>query len=383
MADRLSFTILLLLLSLCLRSPVPAAEPVDDQRRQLNPEEIQQTLVFLAKQLTSNLDAIHTWQGTYTYVRDMQIKRNTIGQVGVRWESTYRLLPFWLDQRQDKLRVNYYLTEKPDELDQLQPVPAKIESTLNAQWIVVKGEECLELSEERFGSVFGFPDGVQKQIGGGRILYRKWKFELERDGRFFDPRTEVLGNSSGSFARTLELYANVLSGAEGKEKQEKFSPRVTIAERKLEHGQKQLIVTIEYNPWKPNGVPRFSQVTYDSRFRFNPVRSEHLRGTVADQIQTFSYKNVDGISLPEKVVTEYFQFRPAGKRELTSRRTYTLLDSKLNQPINPDQFQIKSFNLQYGERMLDRTKNKAFIQDHDGLVPAEEFEFNKESQSKN
>ncbi|WP_417379572.1 hypothetical protein [Gimesia sp.] len=381
MADRLSFTVLLLLLSLCLRSPVPAAEPVDDQQRQLNPEETQQMLVFLAKQITANNDAIHTWQGTYAFVRESLFHRSKFELPG--WKTTYRLLPFWLDQRQDKLRVNYNLTEKPDELDQLQPVPAKIQNSMNVQWIVVKGEESLELSEERFGPVFGFPDEVQKQIGGGRILYRKWDFEVERDGRFFDPRKKVLGTASGSFARTPELYAKVLSGAEGKEKQETFSRRVTIAERILKHQQKQLIVKIKYKPAKPNSLPRFSQVTYDSRFGYNPVKYEGLHGTVPDRIYTFSYKNVDGIYLPEKVIFEDFQIRPAGERELTLRRTYTLLDSKLNQPINPDQFQIKSFNLQYGERMLDRTKNKAFIQDHDGLVPAEEFEFNKESQSKN
>ena len=113
------------------------------------------------------------------------------------------------------------------------------------------------------------------------------------------------------------------------------------------------------------------------RSSFNPVRYEHLHGTVADRIQTYSYQKVDGISLPEKVVTEYFRPKVSGKRELTSRLTYTLIDSKLNQPIDQNQFKIKSFNLQYGERMLDRTKNSAFIQGTDGLVPAEEFQYKK------
>ncbi|HAH47047.1 hypothetical protein [Gimesia sp.] len=381
MACRLSLTILLLLL--CLHSPsvIPAEEPGAEQQRQLNPEETQQTLVFLSKQLTTNLDAIHTWQGTYLYRSESLYHRSRLEPPS--WKTTYRLHPFWLDQRQDKLHVSNYVIEKPDELNQLQPIPAKIESSLNAQWIVVKGEESLELSEKRFGSLYGFPETVQRQVGWGRVLFRKWNFEIERDGRFFDPRKKVLGTASGSFARTPEMYAKVLSGAEGKEKQETFSRRVTITEKKLKDGQKQLIVKIEYNRAKPNGLPEFRQMTYDSRFGYSPVKYESLHGTVPDRIQTFSYKNVNGIYLPQKVIFEDFQFRLVGKRELTSRRTYTLLDSKLNQPINPDQFQIKSFNLQYGERMLDRTKNKAFIQDQDGLVPAEEFEFNKESQSKN
>ncbi|HAW29374.1 MAG TPA: hypothetical protein DCY03_14835 [Planctomycetaceae bacterium] len=374
MVDRLSVTILLLLLCLCSPSQVPAKEPADEQQRQLNPEETQQTLVFLAKQLTANLDAIHTWQGTYLYSRESLFHRSRFEPP--IWKTTYCLLPFWLDQRQDQLRVNYTLTEKPNELDQLQP-PIKIGSPLNVQWIMVKGEECLELSEKCFGSVYGFPDEIQKQIGDGRILYRKWKSELERDGRFFDPRKKVLGNSSGSYAHTLELYANILSGAEGKEQQEKFSERVAITEFKLKDGQKQFILKTEYNPRKPNGVPRIRQMTYDSRFSFNPVRYESLHGTDPDRIQIFSYKNVDGISLPEKVVLEDFKPMPSGKSELTSRLTYTLIDSKLNQPIDQDQFKIKSFNLHYGERMLDRTKNSAFIQGTEGLVPAEEFQYKK------
>ncbi|WP_417388411.1 hypothetical protein [Gimesia sp.] len=369
-----SVTILLLLLCLCSPSQVPAEEPADEQQRELNPEESQQTLAFLAKQLTANFDAIHTWQGTYLYSRESLFHRSRFEPPV--WKTTYCLFPFWLDQRQDQLRVNYTQTEKPDELDQLQP-PIKVGSPLNAQWIMVKGEECLELSEKRFGSVYGFPDEIQKQIGGGRILYRKWKSELERDGRFFDPRKKVLGTAAGSFARTPEMYAKVLSGAEGREKQEKFSKRVTIKERKLKDGNKQLIVKIEYNPAKPNGTPRFRQVTYDSRFSFNPVKYESLYGTDPDRIQTFSYKNVDGISLPEKVVLEDFKPMPSGKSELTSRLTYTLIDSKLNQPIDQDQFKIKSFNLHYGERMLDRTKNSAFIQGTEGLVPAEEFQYKK------
>ena len=187
----------------------------------------------------------------------------------------------------------------------------------------------------------------------------------------------MLGNSSGSYAHTLELYANILSGAEGKEQQEKFSERVAITEFKLKDGQKQFILKTEYNPRKPNGVPRIRQMTYDSRFSFNPVRYESLHGTDPDRIQIFSYKNVDGISLPEKVVLEDFKPMPSGKSELTSRLTYTLIDSKLNQPIDQDQFKIKSFNLHYGERMLDRTKNSAFIQGTEGLVPAEEFQYKK------
>lgn len=374
MVDRLSVTILLLLFCLCSPSQIPAEEPADEQQRELNPEESQQALAFLAKQLAANFDAIHTWQGTYTLSRESLFHRSRFDPP--IWKTTYCLLPFWLDQRQDQLRVNYTLTEKPDELNQLQP-PIKARSPLNAQWIVVKGEESLELSDKRIADVYGFPDEIQKQVGWGRVLFRKWNFEVERDGRFFDPRKKVLGNSSGSYAHSLELYANVLSGAEGKELQEKFSERVAITEFKLKDGQKQFIVKIEYNPAKPNGTPRFRQVTYDSRFGYNPVRHEHLRGTFPDRIQVNSYQKAGGIFIPEKVLIEYFRLKPGDERELRSRHTYTLIDSNLNQSIDPDQFKIKSFNLQYGERMLDRTKNSAFIQGTDGLVPAEEFQYKK------
>lgn len=374
MLGRLSLT--LMSLTFLLNSPaiMRAAPPTDDNERKLNPDETQEVLTFLAKQLSANLDAIQTWQGTYHFFAKVHFEIPTRNKGTGYWETTQGQLPFWLDQKQDNLRVNYELSEKSDVLQLVPQEHVKANSWLNSQWIV-RGEESFALTESRIGRRKGFPKNIS-----GRILYRLLKYDLHSNGRFFDPRGLFGSGSdfSDSFANNCDMYATALSGEKGEKQKQKALNLVSIIEKINTSGDKYFIVTKKFKPMRPKATPNIYKVTYDSRYGFNATKYEQYSGLKLRHKRIFRYKKVDGIYLPEKVSIEHFQNKDDQEEKLIKSRTFTLIKSKLNLPIDPNLFEIKSLDLQYGERMWDSIKNQAFIQDRQGLVPAKDFVFKTE-----
>lgn len=374
MLGRLSLT--LLSLTLVLNSPAitSAVPPSEDNERKLDPKETQKVFAFLAKQLSNNLDSIQTWQGTYRFFDKVHFEIPTRNEGTGYWEITQGQLPFWLDQKQDKLRVNYELSVKLDDLQLIPQEHVKANSWLNSQWIV-RGEESFALTENRFGRRKEFPKNIS-----GRILYRLLKYDLHSNGRFFDPRSLFGSGSdfSDSFAKSCDLYATALSGEKGEEQKQKALNLVSIIEKTNASGDKYFIVTKKFKPMRPDATPNIYKVTYDSRYGFNATKYEHYSGPKLKYKRIFRYKKVNGIYLPEKVSIEFFQNKEGQEEELTRSRTVTLIESKLNLPIELNLFEVKSLKLQYGERMWDSIKNQAFIQDRQGLVPAKEFVFKAE-----
>ncbi|QDU06890.1 hypothetical protein [Gimesia aquarii] len=371
MLGRLSLT--LMSLTFLLNSPaiMRAAPPTDDNERKLNPKEIQKAFAFLAKQLSSNLDSIQTWQGTYRFFDKVHFKIPKRNEGSGYWEITQGQLPFWLDQKQDKLRVNYELSVKPDNLQLIPQEHVKANSWLNSQWIV-RREESFALSENHFGRRKEFHQNIS-----GRILYRLLKYDLHSNGRFFDPRGLFGSGSdfSDSFANNCDMYATALSGKKGDEQKQKALMMVSIIEKTNTSGDKFFIVTKKFKPMSPKATPNIYKVTYDSRYGFNTTKYEQYSGLKLRHKRIFRYKKVDGIYLPEKVSIEHFQNKEGQEEELIRSRTVTLIESKLNLPIELNLFEVKSLDLQYGERMWDSIKNQAFIQDRQGLVPVKDFVF--------
>lgn len=368
--------ILSLTLLFCLTSPTLSTatdpDPTPVAKRELNPAETEHALQLLAEELTKNLDAIHTWQGAYQFRDESNFEnpRSTTG--GRTWRTIQGQYTFWLDEIQDRLRVNFNKTEKPNEFNQFgTPEPVKIDSPTNNQRIVI-GTDLYELSEERFASVKGFPNHLLKQTRAGRVLFRKFRFESEDNSHFFDPR-DLFGGEAYTSVRNPQIYLSVLRGEHGEELQQKYDRQLSITELQGEDGQKQYQFKLKYTPSNPDGIPRYKMTTYDSQAGWNVTRYEDLLGSRVIHKRTILYKNVDGIYLPQEVDIAHFKQDRGRRADPYHRQNFKLVESKLNQPLDTNQFEIKSLQLKPGERIVDQIRGKAFVQYEGRLVPASQF----------
>lgn len=367
--------LLSLTLLFCLTSPTLSTatdpDPTPAVKRELNAAETEHALQLLAEELTKNLDAIHTWQGTCLFQNQVRLTDPRITKDS-KWQTTEGQYTFWLDEIHDRLRVNYHKTKKPDEFNLLTPqTPIKVVHPTNTQWIV-QGLDVWELGEERFGSVKGFPEGILIPGSKGRVLFRKLRYESEHNGLFFDPR-ELVGNGSHTFARTCRMYADALSGKPGTEENSKVTKRIMITELTPDSNHRQYLVKIDYNSPEIEAAPIRSETTYDSRFGFNAIKYEQFRGSRLIHKRTFLYNRVGDIFLPHEVDIVRFSSRLADQTEIDLRQNFKLVESKLNQPLDPNQFEIKSLELKPGERIVDQIRGKAFVQYEGRLVPASQF----------
>ncbi|QDV21540.1 hypothetical protein Pan153_62300 [Gimesia panareensis] len=364
--------ILAFLITLTSQAKIYATDPAPQPKRELNAEETEQVLEFLSQELTKKFDAIHTWQGTYQFTDETNSEnpRSTTG--GRYWKTTQGQYTFWLDEIQDRLRVNYDKTEKPNEFNQFGTLePVKTDSPTNTQWIVT-GLDCYELSEERFGSVKGFPEGILLKGSTGRVLFRKPRFEEFLGNRFFDPR-DLFGGKSYPSVRNPQIYLAALRGEHGDELQQKYARQLSITELQGESGQKQYQLKLESTSKNREGLSSYTRTTYDSHAGWNVTHYEDHLGSKVIHKRTILYKNVDGIYLPQEVDIAHFKQDRTRRADPYHRQNYRLVESKLNQPLDRSLFEIKSLQLKPGERMVDQIRSKAFVQYENRLVPASQY----------
>ena len=66
-------------------------------KRELNAAETEHALQLLAEELTKNLDAIHTWQGTCLFQNQVRLTDPRITKDS-KWQTTEGQYTFWLDR---------------------------------------------------------------------------------------------------------------------------------------------------------------------------------------------------------------------------------------------------------------------------------------------
>lgn len=362
-------------------------------KNQTNPErtlddtEAQKVLYMLALQMQANIESIKTWNGEYEFEDsfrfygsppveklDSHIKQEELEKIPYL-ETVKGIMNFSLNDETDELYVFYNSFDNPEfYIYDTKETLVKEGKSMKLRWIVTP-EHFLELNEIKKSQLRGYPSVESvRQTGFGRILYRYHKEKAESQGRLFDPR-DLFGNGSAQYFEKCLLYAQALSGERGKEIKEKASKAVSVVEITNDSNQKQYVVTNRYKSLLEPSTYDFVNVTYDSTVGYNPVRSSKVLGSkkFLNKERTFTYKEIDGIFIPENIKIIRYDLKSPDKKQIESRRIFKLKECVLNRPINPSQFKVDSLDLEYGERMLDTITDKLLVQDKTGLVPAEKF----------
>jgi hypothetical protein len=114
---------------------------------------------------------------------------------------------------------------------------------------------------------------------------------------------------------------------------------------------------------------------YDGKAGFN-LTKDHQTSDTGQILNTTTYREVSGTYLPDKIDRQHFEDAPEMDRRYDAKNSYQLLKTELNQPIPPDEFEVTSLGLTYGDRLFDEIQKKLyFYDDRTGFVLASEFTF--------
>lgn len=372
-----------------------SSEEHSDYGRRVEADQRLKTLEMLTTKMQQNHERIKSWSGSYEATSRIRVfrenpslpanqrtptewasggqplDRGTI-QTGPTagdgyWNIRKGIVRFSLNVAEKKCHVFYDALDSMGFLDV--PTGTEMRSTQPGEsmhWIITD-DSGVEFDTLRLRT--RLPEFLEiDPIRSGRVLYRRPR--LSRGGFMVDPRDFLsTGNfaENGRFAwRHTEAFSRMLRGEVNQLTldltQEKLAIYVSAADPPtytvvLPYGKGQLI----------------SQ--YDGKAGFNLTR-DHQTYDTGQTLNTTVYREISGTHLPDKIERQHFVDVPEGDRRYDAKNSYQLLKTELNQPIPPDEFEVTSLCLTYGDRLFDEIQKKLyFYDDRIGFVLASEFTF--------
>ena len=142
-------------------------------------------------------------------------------------------------------------------------------------------------------------------------------------------------------------------------------------------GKVEYLVTTRYHQLSRPELDAKGLVAYVRRFSehdgFLPVEVRVLqRSGEMKSIRELSYRRIDGVWVPKTYRYVFNRFKDPGLGtgpSLVLDRHLSLVDIRLNEPIDEARYSADSLSLHRGDRFVDRIENRLFVHDGKSLSP--------------
>lgn len=369
----LSLSFLVLSLSWPAASVADARNEDATTKAPLSKDQCVGVLQMLSAKLDANYKQISTWSGTYRLkdgtatdfmpeVRKVSASDGSIAdkKPGRFWLEREVTVRFAVDLRHNKLFTTYEVIG-PDRYTNLETGEKKnVEIGRFRERNIVTNEHWLQSTPADTDA-----DGRLRQARGRGInsALRAPHGASERFMTFAeitDPR-RFFGGGKMQFPDRLRLYVGELENG-------RPSP-IEVREVAL-HNKTGYMLRGEYRMGGPTSKesPVIETMVFDPAADFN-VTSDKLVGTTGKEqrIQEWEYMLVSNCQIPKRYqLTQCEQ----DSTKLSVKRDFVMVDTKVNEPIASDTFELKSLGLQEGDQIQDEIAKKT-LRYHEGrLVPA-------------
>ncbi len=345
--------------------------------RELHGEEATKTLDMLGRRIEANFKAIASWSGTYRLDQ----------QPPMPPQVSHVMIEFFVEPGRDRIRTDYREVGRPQPPAK-RPAPRTPEDSFRMppsfvfqprEWRSVRtGEESLRFPvNELRNNVEGFPQAGGDPAHPFRILYREGPGATHHYDQytFVDPRTFLGGNGGMPYWKVCSCNASALRGERGDNYCDYAKKNVILRERRNGKGTEYALF-IRYRTSEDNVSENcVSENVFSSQAGFNVVaRRSFMQGHLYSSEQCH-FRQEKGVFIPDRMKYEHYGHRGAKNSTdvLTSRRTFTLKQSKLNEPIDPAVFEISSLGLRRGDRLADWIEHRVRVFDGERFVPVEQF----------
>lgn len=346
--------------------PNAAAEQLEtapDGWEEVPPAEVVGVFQMLAARTQGNYERIQTWEATYAYrVRRTVSHREA---AGLRPD----LAPQPLQQE-----INYQLEVCIDSAagaisrgttrtalawmnaDTQEPVDLP-NATVPDKRVIVTNEHCLHINPDHvYGSFLAVPDHPAAK--NKRAAFRDSLKSAKASGCLSmpDPRQCFGRSDRRRLWEELELDIAALQGKQGEEKAARLRSRLHLCRADGKGGtwyREDLLMD------SPGGEVNLARTLWSPDAGYHPVSFTLWQ----DESQTrplvtreWSFKQVDGIYVPESMTETYYTDERAHRL-----CEFQLGECKLNRPIDPSRFSHAGLGLREGELIMDRIEGVCYI----------------------
>jgi hypothetical protein len=387
------------LLAAVLRTMIPDQVLAEDEKppnvakfgRQLPNGELLKTLELISVQGRTNYEQVQTWKGSYALTKGIRfageipglefnemaaeeqerLPRLNDGRIPTGaaagdgyWQMKSGVADFSLDRIHDKYHVFFHPEAPLGFIDVETGVEHRWKTNGDSVHWILTSEHSLEFDiHHGAGQLRDFPPVKSVMPGGGRIVYRRSPDDNLPLGNAFDAR-RFFHQGGSEYWKLCDKYAAVLRGERGERRRQEVMNTMKMY----------------VNGALPPAYTQVAQhqggleliIIYDGNVGFNVVLSEQRINGQLFERRVVTYRNVDGIFIPESSLSQSFQHKP--NNSLSMLTECRLESCEINETIPDSEFTLDQFDLAYGERMLDEIANRLFVFDKDArFVPASEF----------
>lgn len=352
------------------------------QDRAITGEGRAEIFAMLSAQMEANYQKIGTWTGVYDLSERLYTanRRTTEGtDTGPVWQVSEVVVAFTIDTKADRVRTDFVKAEPAKVVDRETGETLPVVLAPREYRTIGTSEHLLDFAvRDLRNQVRDFPkiDGFDQ--ARTRVAYRKDSRLAQRDQFHINPLT-FFGDGNRRFSETCSLYARWLRG-ESDERALKYAENdTTIVQRQID-GVTQYAVTIGRPSEDGEAAPHVRTIVLSSAAHFNPLTYKLVSLGRTEVEMNWEYRQEGEICLPSRYEMKRYEWANPREGEpqdedanLVSHRIFTLRESSLNQPVDPEVFELASLGLEYGDRLADEIERKLQVFDGEKLVAAEDF----------
>ena len=334
--------------------------------REIPKEEIAKTLDMLAQRIAANYAAINSWSGTYDLVERFWHWPHRPDDPPQYETRIHGVEDFFAEPRRNRIRIDYRSVE-PMQVIGGGMTPGRNPLRQYTHWVKTP-EHLLHFSPDNLcNGEEGLPHVENTASGQSfRAVYR----EPSDAGQqyccqgFIDPLT-FFGRQP--YGQWLSNMANTLRGDRGVERANDLKENMTLRRRRNGTDQEYVLV-VGLTP---------HEVVLSAAAGYNVISDKF--GNSAGQLhqsEEYKFRKGKGVFVPSEIEFKQYDESEQGAnstRKLIQHNVFILNKTQVNEPIDPAVFEIHSFGLRRGDRMVDRIENRVEVFDGKQFVPADSF----------
>ncbi len=347
--------------------PLSSGTAPNEAGREIPIDEIAKTLDMLGQRIEANYKAIKSWSGTYDVIEQYRYTRDTPYE-----QISHSEVQFFAEPGKDRIRINNRAVEPTKIISDANMTPGR--ELPESLWVITPKESFRFFVDERQHRIKGFPRLASPKAGKGfRVLYREPPKAAEQYSHrgYINPLSFF--GSRRTYWELCTMLAKMLRGELYPDNMEYMKKNIAMQVRSKGAGTEYTLT----QRFKPVGSGLIFEWVFSSEAAFNVVSREvREKGKLIDS-QQYKFRKENGVFIPYEVEINRYDDRSSkdSKSLPTQHRVYTLMQTQVNEPIDPAVFEIHSLGLQDGDRMVDLIENQMHVFDGKKfqLVPADKF----------
>ena len=333
----------------------------------IDPQQVADVLQMLADQARGNHERIRTWQGKYRVSMQEPLSKEYVeswprGSLG--GESASALT------RHSRFTIRFAVDYASDSIFRSkETVSTRLFRQDSKQEVTVRGGTPVDNNSAVTPAhyIYVSPKTVRPNLGvlpehpeaqNNRAAFRESIEAAKKQGfgDLMDPR-DFFGftRRDYTYGDQLLLYASNRRGDHGEEEKNRVWDLLELYQTERDGKILYRLVSKMVGP-----QPTYAVSVWNSAVGFNPlgmILAKQKNGEEPIQEVRTEWKSVEDIFVPKDVT--HIAYGEGGK--VRYKRTATLEDCVLNQPLDPHQFDYQGLGLKDGELIIDKIENTVYV----------------------